>query len=154
MTPSRPPVRGRSGHTLIELAIVLVMIGIAISFATPRMSRYLSALRVSRALDRVASDVAFARISAMRTGAAVRVTFTGAAGYTITVPSTSRTLRSVSLATEMPGTSLTPPTSDSRLDFDSRGILRSVGTGRLVAASGGARDSVTLTLAGRMYHAQ
>jgi prepilin-type N-terminal cleavage/methylation domain-containing protein len=151
MTPHPPPPRRDAGHTLIELSIVLLLIGIAVSLAAPAMGRYMARTRVERAIERVASDLAFTRIAAIRNGQPVELVFESGSQYSIRVPSTAATLRTVSLAEDMPGVAVTAPTADSRLEFDARGVLRSIGTGTLRATDGSVTESATLTLAGRVY---
>jgi prepilin-type N-terminal cleavage/methylation domain-containing protein len=146
-------LRGNGGHTLIELSLVLLLIGIASSVALPSMNQYMAESRVDRAIERVASDIAYSRILAIRQSTPVLITFQSGTSYTVTLPSTGATLRTISLAADLPGVSVTPPTANSQLEFDSRGILRSIGTGTLTVTDGQVTDSAALTLAGKVYHA-
>jgi type II secretion system protein H len=152
MHPTR--LRNRSGHTLIELLTVLAVIALLVSAAAPSMKGYMERNRVRRALDRIANDISYARILAVRSGSRVVLRFSSPTSYELVQQgATPTTLRSVSLATDFPGVTITPPTTDSRLEFDSRGMLRSTPSGAMVARSGTAADSASITLAGGVYRA-
>ena len=147
-------VRNRSGHTLIELLTVLAVIAVVVSTASPSMKSYLERNRVRRALDRIANDISYARILAVRSGDRVVLRFSSPTSYELVQEgATPTTLRSVSLASDYPGVSITPPTADSKLEFDSRGMLRSVPSGAMIARSGTTADSASITLAGGVYRA-
>jgi prepilin-type N-terminal cleavage/methylation domain-containing protein len=139
------------GQSLIEVLTVLVLIGLLAGAAVPSMRGYMAEARVRTALDRMAGDISYARMLALRAGARVELRQTGPAGYTVTIPATGRTLRTVSLATDAPGLHVVMPTSDSALVFTSRGFLVSSGTGRVVARLGAASDTAMLTISGGVY---
>jgi type II secretory pathway pseudopilin PulG len=146
-------VANRAGHTLVELLTVLVLLMVLVSVATPSMRGQIAQNKTRRALDRVAADIAYARMAAVRNGASTVLQFSGTS-YTIEVQSSpARTVRSVELTRDFPGVSLTPPTSDGRLVFDSRGLLISSTPGPMIAAQGSASDTAVITAAGRIYRA-
>jgi prepilin-type N-terminal cleavage/methylation domain-containing protein len=145
--------RGRNGHTLIELLTVLAVIAIVVSAVAPSMKGYMERNRARGALDRIASDIAYARVLAIRSGSRIVLEFHGSS-YDLTEEGvTPRTLRTVSLAQEYPGVTIVPPTTDSRLEFNSRGMLRTAPTGSLIARTGSSSDSASITMAGRVYRA-
>lgn len=150
MHPHR--LRNRNGHTLIELLTVLAVIAVMVSLASPSMKAYMQRNRVRRALDRITSDISYARILAVRSGSRVVLRFSSGTSYELVQEgATPTTLRSVSLASEYPGVTITPPTTDSQLEFDSRGMLRSTPSGAMIARSGSMADSASITLAGGVY---
>jgi prepilin-type N-terminal cleavage/methylation domain-containing protein len=152
MHPHR--LRNRNGHTLIELLTVLAVISLMVSLAAPSMKVYMERNRVRRALDRITNDISYARILAVRNGSRVVLRFSSATTYEVVQEgATPTTLRSVSLATDYPGVRITPPTADSQLEFDSRGMLRSTPSGAMIATSGATADSASITLAGGVYRA-
>ena len=143
---------GRGGHTLIELLTVLVLILLIASLAAPSMNSYLGHTKSRRALDRVANDIALARMAAVRGGARSVMDFGAGDSYTITVQGTPpRVIRQVSLAREYPGVTVAAPTADARLVFDSRGLLLSAMTGPLTVRAHGQADSALVTAGGRVY---
>lgn len=148
----RPPKLGnRSGHTLIELLTVLAIVALVVSLASPSMKGYMERNRARRALDRIANDISYARVLAVRSGSRVVLEFHGTS-YDLTQTGDSTVeLRNVSLTEEYPGVTIVAPTADSRLEFDSRGMLRSTLTGSLIARSGSASDSASISVAGRVY---
>lgn len=151
MCVNRVPVANRAGHTLIELLTVLVLVFVIASLAAPSMSDYLAKSRTRRALDRIANDIAFARMLAVREGTASAIDFS-TGGYTVIVQTTPpETVRTVNLAADYPGITVTPPTTDGQLLFDSRGLIVSPQIGPIVAAHGELVDSAIVTASGRVY---
>jgi prepilin-type N-terminal cleavage/methylation domain-containing protein len=147
-------LRNRSGHTLIELLTVLAIIAVVVSTASPSMKSYMERNRVRRALDRITNDISYARILAVRSGERVVLRFSSPTSYELVKEgATPTTLRSVSLASDYPGVRITPPTVDSKLEFDSRGMLHSTPSGAMIARSGTTADSASITLAGGVYRA-
>lgn len=146
-------LNSRSGYTLIEMVVVVALIFVIASFAVPSMQNYVGHDKNRRALDRVASDIALTRMAAVRAGQRATITFTSS-GYTIqlqTDPVT--TVRQVSLSSEFGGATVTAPTADGQLVFDSRGLLLSSGLGPVVVRVGNTADSAFVTGAGRVYRA-
>lgn len=149
------PIRaaaGRGGHTLLELLTVLVLILVIASLAGPSMNRYLGHTKTRRALDRVANDIALARMAAVRGGSRAVVDFSGGNTYTIALQGAAPSvIRTVYLSQEYRGVTVQPPTSNGQLVFDSRGLLLSATTGPIVVSAQGAADSAVITAGGRVY---
>jgi prepilin-type N-terminal cleavage/methylation domain-containing protein len=144
---------GRGGHTLLELLTVLVLILVIASLAAPSMNSYLGHTKTRRALDRVANDIALARMAAVRGGTRSSVSFSGAT-YTVSLlqTPTPSVIRTVYLSQEYGGVTLRSPTADGKLVFDSRGLLVSTTTGPIViTAPGSVADSALITAGGRVY---
>lgn len=146
-------VRSRSGHTLIELLMVLAIIAVVTSVVAPSMKDYMNRNRARSALDRIANDISYARVLAVRSGSRVVLEFHDTSYDLIQEGATPTTLRTVSLAEDYPGVTIVSPTADSRLEFDSRGLLRSTPTGNLIARTRSSADSASISMAGRVYRA-
>jgi prepilin-type N-terminal cleavage/methylation domain-containing protein len=148
---SRALFRHRGGFTLAEILIVLVIIGVALTMAVPRMQAALHQSSVQGALNSVASDVTLTRLRAVRnaTRAALVVNSAGT-GYTVVLdPSgTPSTFKTVSFATDYRGLTLSPV--NDTVTFDSRGLLVQ-GTGTIRATRQGRTDSLTISGVGRVY---
>ena len=154
MLPYLRPAAGRRGHTLIEMLTVLVLIMVIASLAAPSMSSYVTRTKTRRALDRVANDIAFARMAAVRAGTPAIVDFSSATAYTVEIQTDPPSVvRRVLLANEFAGVRLTPPNADGELVFDSRGLLRTTDLGAIIATAGQSSDSAVITAAGRVYRA-
>lgn len=144
-------IRGTAGYSLMELLTVLVLVGIIASQAAPSLTSYVQRQKTRGALDRIAADVAYARVAAVRSGQHSIVRFSGPSEYRIEIRRDGQdALRQVGLAADYAGVVLLPPTET--LEFNSRGLLVSnPGTGYIVVALGGTRDSLMITPAGRLY---
>jgi|SRR5215213_9497608 len=151
-THSCAPHRHRGGFSMAEVLIVLVIIGIAIAMAVPRMQGVLHESSLQSALNQVASDITLARLRAVRAGTrAALVVNSAGTGYTVVVdPSgaTPTTFKTVSFATDYKGLTLSPV--NNSVTFDSRGMLVQ-GSGTIMATRQGRTDSLTVTGVGRVY---
>lgn len=149
--PLRRLPRDRRGATLLELSMVTAIIGIIAVLAIPRFYNYVSAFRASGAASQVAADITTARMTAVREGRTTSLTLNGTTGYTIAVENTDgsvkRTLRTVSLTSSFPGTSVA--SSGGKISFDSRGLLKS-GTGTVTITRGSRTQTLTINAVGRV----
>jgi prepilin-type N-terminal cleavage/methylation domain-containing protein len=83
----------RTGFTLVELLVVLVIIGIASAVVAPDMSQWVANYRVKTVARQLATDLQFARMSAVANRVPCTVTVTPATNsYTITGVGTVRNL--------------------------------------------------------------
>ncbi|HEV7586900.1 MAG TPA: GspH/FimT family pseudopilin [Longimicrobium sp.] len=150
--PSR--LRDRSGRTLMEMMVVVVIIGLILAMAGPRTFNYVSALSSGSAASQLSADIAYTRMMAVREGRTAVLTLTDATTYTIVVENLDgtvfRTLRTVRLANSFPGTTVAGDGGVGRLAFDSRGILKA-NSARGVTLTRGARSQrLAITLIGRV----
>jgi type IV fimbrial biogenesis protein FimT len=84
-------IEARGGYTLTELIVTLVIFGILLAIAAPRLDAWLAHVRARGALNRVAAHLAYTRQMAVRTGGRARLEVepspdcpaprTGAAGH-------------------------------------------------------------------------
>lgn len=140
------------GYSLIEVLTVLVLVLLMVSLAVPSMGSYVGQQKTRRALDMVAADLAYARALAVRAGEPTTIEFQTSGDYLIQVENVpAEVVKRVSLRSEYPGISLSPPTGTGRLTFNRRGLLRDIGSGFLVASLPGANDTISITATGRVY---
>lgn len=142
-TPTRP----QAGFTLIELMTTLVICGILAGIAAPSLNAYVERQKTRRALDTIATDLAHARILAIRQGRAVDLTLHSADHYSVGVQNGS-SRKDVRLGQTFGGIALTLPAGD--IVFDSRGLVRS-GTGEITVSVNGKSDGLSLSPTGRVY---
>ena len=71
----RPELRHRSGYSLLELVITILVLGIIASVATPRLVDSLAGYRADSAAARIVADLALAQKHARTTGTSETVTF-------------------------------------------------------------------------------
>jgi prepilin-type N-terminal cleavage/methylation domain-containing protein len=148
---SRALSRHRGGFTLAEVLIVVLIIGIAIAMAVPRMQGVLHQSAIESALNSVASDVTLARLRAVHNARRASLVVNAAGtGYSVVVDSagTPTTFKTVSFATDYKGLTLSPV--NDTVVFDSRGMLVQ-GTGTIRATRQGRTDSLTISGVGRVY---
>jgi prepilin-type N-terminal cleavage/methylation domain-containing protein len=74
-TPVLRPRRAKSAFTLVELALVLVLIAMFSMLAFPRYSNFVSRQRLEAAARRIGTDLAQAQRHAKQSGAPVTVRF-------------------------------------------------------------------------------
>lgn len=143
--------RDAHGHTLIELLTVLVVIMVIVSLAAPSMTSYVERNQVQRALDRVVTDLALARMMAVRSGSRVVFQLQSPTSYSLAPQSGSGPSKTVSLSADFPGVAVAVSAADAQFVFDSRGLLVNTAQGRIIAARGTSADSAMLTASGRVY---
>lgn len=148
-----PAAINAGGFSAIELMTVLVLIGIGVSLAIPPMNGYVERTRTRSALDRVVTDVSFARVYAVQHGRRAALHLQGDGTYTIDTLTTGGSwapVRTVQLRNDYGGVSITGTVST--LEFSSRGILTSQADEAVLTVSRGEhKDSVFVSPAGRLY---
>jgi prepilin-type N-terminal cleavage/methylation domain-containing protein len=151
-TPALSAPRGRGGYSLAEVLIVLVIMGIAVAMAVPRIQGVVKVSSVQGALNRVATDLNYARIRAIRSGARATVTISSdGKSYVVAVDpgAASTETRTVSLKADYPDLVLSPVSGV--VTFDSRGMLATGGTNVVRATRQGRTDSLTVSGIGMIY---
>ena len=145
------------GYTLFEMMATLVIAGIALSIAVPSMEGVLRRERVRGAMNRLAGDLEYTRMAAVRNGRSVVFRFIpgpgcprpGGTGYHIRVKGSTAVLRQWYPAD---GVHVCYRTNNAdSLVYNSRGLLAPVNNRTIRGVLGGARDSLTVSSLGRIY---
>jgi prepilin-type N-terminal cleavage/methylation domain-containing protein len=146
----RPRAGKRRGFSMPEMLVTLLLIGILVAIAGPKVSGMFRVDQVKRSLDRLAGDVSFARMRAIRSGRPVDVRSTSTTRYVV-VASTATgvdTLRKVNLASDYPGVTI----STFAFTFDGRGVLRNAADLTAVTATRGTLNAnLRVTRVGMVY---
>jgi Tfp pilus assembly protein FimT len=129
--------------------MTLVIMGILASIVGPRMNAYVERQKTRRSLDTIATDLAHARILAIREGRRVTLIRHGSDHYSVGVQG-SANRKQVRLGQSFGGVSFTMP-ADSMV-FDSRGLVR-MGTGDVSVTINGKTDQLSVSPTGRVYRA-
>jgi prepilin-type N-terminal cleavage/methylation domain-containing protein len=85
----RSPLTDRSGYTVIEMLMVMVIIAIIAAITYVRVAPALERARVRGAASTLATDLQYAQVLAARFRAPIRITVNGGLEYTISDPSGS-----------------------------------------------------------------
>ena len=93
----RKGIPGRSGFSLVEMMIVVIIVGIMVTVATPPMFRYVQSTRLQTNTDRLAADLQYARSLSISRGQ-ILVFASNAAGYALVDPSDGSVLRQQNFA--------------------------------------------------------
>jgi type IV fimbrial biogenesis protein FimT len=143
--------RRAAGFTLIELMTTLVVLGILIALAAPKMSGWINHTRVESTMNGLMGDINFARMLAVRSGNRVEIEIKPTE-YVIstTQGGTKRTAKRVNLTTEHPGVTLT--SANTTLTFNSRGLLVA-GNGKVTATKANQTAELDVLPTGRAYRA-
>ena len=75
--------RTTTGFTLVETLIAIVLIGLALAIATPRISTFREQMELDAAAQQLAGDLGRARIEAIKRNAPVSLRKIGAGSYDI-----------------------------------------------------------------------
>lgn len=157
------PRRRGEGYTLLELMVTVVILGIAAALAAPSLNQYVAIVRTRAALDRLVGDLALARITAVKSGRRVQVTFVADtrgtcspegpflpyAGYRVQVDGQSQPLLEVGGDLLPARACLLKNGENATLAYNSRGLLNR-GASSIVAKHGGYTDSVVVSFFGRV----
>ena len=120
--------RNRTGFTLIELMIVIVMIGTLLAMAMPKLNSVDARAGTNSAAQRIATQLATARAAAIATGYASKLTLSGS---TITIATSDSLGTFTTLGATMDlsdyGVTVTA-TPTSTVEFDPRGFSPGITT--------------------------
>ena len=145
------------GYTLYELMATLMIAGIAMSIAAPRLEGVLRRERVRSAVNRLAGDLEYTRMAAIRNGRGTVLRFVpgpgcprpGGTGYRIALKGSPVVLRQWYPAD---GVAVCFVTSNAdTLVYNSRGLLAPFNNRTIRGVLGTARDSLTISVVGRIY---
>lgn len=126
------PLDPRIGFTLIELVTVIVLIGIMAGIAAPSLTGVVRNSKLHGATGQVTSDLAYARILAVRSGQPVTLQYS-ATGYSILRG--AEQIKRVDIGSEYVGVRLVPDAGGSSIVFNSRGMVRGGGSASLLVLS-------------------
>jgi prepilin-type N-terminal cleavage/methylation domain-containing protein len=136
------------GFTLVELAVVVVIMAVLAQLAIPRYARAISNYRADAAIRRIAADIALAQARARALSTSQTITFSLAQNnYQITGmtdPDHPASTYTVSLADQTTGAALSVVAFGNALSltFNGYGIPSSAGT--ITVTSGTASRSLTV----------
>jgi len=144
------------GYSLLEVVTALAVAGIALSIAVPRLDALLRREQVRAATNHLAGDLEFARMSAVRSGQGAvlrlvpdsRCPRRGGAGYRVAIRGSAEHLRESPVHDGVP---VCYEVNADSIAFDSRGLLAPFNNRTVRAVRGDARDSLTVSVVGRIY---
>jgi type II secretion system protein H len=84
---------GRSGFSLVEMMMVVMLIGIVATVAAPPMFRYLQSSKLQTSADQLAADLQYARSLAIANGVILQFSSTEG-GYILRNPSSGTVIKS------------------------------------------------------------
>ena len=143
------------GFSLMELLTALVLAAIALSIAVPRLDALVRRERVRAALNHLAGDLEFTRMAAVRSGQGAvlrlvrdpRCPARGGAGYVVAHRGGAVLRRSP----RVEGVPVCYEVNADSISFNSRGLLAPFNNRTVRAVRGDARDSLTVSVVGRIY---
>ena len=147
------------GYTLVEILLALVLVGILATLTAPSLRAYMARHRVQSALNLLVSDIHLTRGLAMRSGEGAVLRFLpsadcpAGAGHAYTVAlrgAGSRVVRRRSARVDGRKLCLQSNASDS-IAFNSRGLPVPFANRTVRAFRGTVRDSLTVSVVGRVY---
>jgi prepilin-type N-terminal cleavage/methylation domain-containing protein len=149
-------MEGVRGFSLLEVLTALVVAGIALSLAVPRLDAVVRRERVRAALNHLAGDLEFARMAGVRSGSGAvlrllddeRCVRRGGSGYLVAYRGSAEALRAYPTPT---GKAVCYEVNADSIAFDSRGLLAPFNNRTVRAVDGDARDSLTVSVVGRIY---
>lgn len=152
-------MRRAGGFTLLEVMVVLVVVGIAVGIVAPKMNAFLARNRARAALNRLAVDLAYARAVAVRSGSGAVLRFhpepecgaRATAAYSITLRGAAPGPPRRSSVRDVGGRVCLLYNGPDSVAFSSRGLLLPFQNRTVWSTEGPARDSLTISVAGRVY---
>ncbi len=144
------------GYTLMEMMVALTVAGILMSMVGPRMEAMVRRERVRGVTNRLAADLEYTRMLAVRSGSSAVLRFIrdarcprrGGAGYHVAMLGRADAIRTWTTETGVT-VCLETGNADSVV-YNSRGLLAPFNNRTVWAVDGGVRDSLTVSVAGRI----
>lgn len=160
--PAPPP----GGYTLVEVLTTLVVLGILAMLVAPSLGGMTARVKRRAALDRVAGDIAYAKMLAVRSGRPVELRalaaqgaacpaaggYTPMAGYSLVMigANAERSVKRVEFAADARGVCVSTSNAGNVLRFNSRGLPSTLASRQFRATSAGRTDSLAVSQAGRV----
>jgi prepilin-type N-terminal cleavage/methylation domain-containing protein len=155
--------RGR-GFTFVELMLGLALLGIVLGLAAPSLHATLARMRVQAALNAVTVDLHFTRMLAIRSGRSAALRFGGAAEgcvarsgpgavsqeWSVVVLPDDRVARTGTSRIHH-GRVCVETNNSAVVTFNSRGLLVPYANRTIHAYLGQTRDSLTVSVVGRVF---
>lgn len=149
------------GYTLMEAMVALTIAGIMMSMAVPRMDGIIRRARVRGVTNRIAADLQYTRMLAVRSGSSAVLRFVpdprcpalararrGGAGYAVAMLGSAAVIHRW---TAEPGVRVCLETTNGdSVVYNSRGLLAPFNNRTVWAVDGKIRDSLTVSVAGRV----
>jgi len=137
--------------------VTLVIASVAVSMAVPRLEGVIRRERVRAALNRLAGDLEFTRITAVRTGRPTVLRFVrhplcpgkGGREWIVARRGSADPLRRGGMPDEYPA--CYSGTNSDSVTYGSRGLLAPYNNRTIRAVDGTVRDSLTISAVGRIY---
>ncbi|HEU0053951.1 MAG TPA: prepilin-type N-terminal cleavage/methylation domain-containing protein [Longimicrobium sp.] len=153
---------GRRGFTLVELMVAIALIAVLASLAAPELEAFLARQRVQSALNLLTAEVHYTRSLAVRSGRGAVLRLIGSAdcagarlaghGYRVVVRgSPERLVRAGSVRMHGPSAVCLVGNNSDTIAFNSRGLLVPFANRKLIGVLGSVRDSLTISVVGRVY---
>jgi prepilin-type N-terminal cleavage/methylation domain-containing protein len=150
-------VRSRSGFTLIEMLIVVVILGLIVLFGYPKVGAAMAKTDLRSARTTVINLVATARAASVQTNRRTWIKFQGNQAYVLARPrqkagaGTADTVGTVQNLSAQYGVTLATGADPDSIQFDPRGFGANLGLGVTVTLSrNGHAETVTLDGLGRV----
>ncbi|HSU13192.1 GspH/FimT family pseudopilin [Longimicrobium sp.] len=151
-------MRKSPGFSLHEVLVTLVIASVAVSMAVPRLEGVIRRERVRAALNRLAGDLEYTRITAVRTARPTVLRFVrdarcpgkgGGRAWVVARRGSAAPLRRGGMPDDYPAC-YSSSNSDS-VTFGSHGLLAPYNNRTVRAVDGTVRDSLTISAVGRIY---
>lgn len=147
-----------AGFTVIEMIIVIVLIGITAGLAAPSLGGVIDRSNTTRVLDRIAGDIAYTRMLAVRDGNSMAVCLDSQTRYSLRRgrDCSGEIVRTVDLARRHPGLRVEAPGAPACADgmpclsFNSRGLRHNATQGTVRVSRGSQSHQLTISGIGRV----
>jgi type IV fimbrial biogenesis protein FimT len=141
MTPALKTINTKSGYTLYEVIMVMVIIAIVSAISILNYMAWIPGIRLNGAARQVMSDLVAARMASVKENISVVVAHLNNHSYSVTVGSAAASIKD--LQADYPGTTL----SFTSVLFSSRG---STSPRTLTLQNAGGIKTITVAITGRV----